>query len=57
MAMLCNEVDWKLVRAQDNDGHTLSLGPVQKQLHAEASGNSVQSVVGQPLTLYFTKRR
>ncbi|WP_203141787.1 tetratricopeptide repeat protein [Marinobacter mangrovi] len=55
--LLSNEVNWKLVRAQDSDGHSLALAPVQKQLQAEATGSNVQSVQGQPLTLYFMKRR
>ncbi|BES70887.1 hypothetical protein RE428_19050 [Marinobacter nanhaiticus D15-8W] len=57
MGLMCNEVDWKLVRAQDSDGHALAVAPVQRQLQAEASGSDVQSVMGQPLTLYFMKRR
>lgn len=57
LALMCNEVDWKLVRAQDSDGHALNLAPVQKQLQAEATGSDVQSLMGQPLTLYFVKRR
>lgn len=57
VGLMCNEVDWKLVRAQDTDGHALALAPVQRQLQAEATGSDVQSVMGQPLTLYFMKRR
>ncbi|PAV27394.1 tetratricopeptide repeat protein [Tamilnaduibacter salinus] len=57
IGLLCNEVDWKLLEALDDDGHALATGPVQQQLQAEASGNPVQSVVGQPLTLYFQRRR
>ncbi|WP_148863266.1 tetratricopeptide repeat protein [Marinobacter fonticola] len=57
MGLMSNEVDWKLVRAQDSDGHALALPPVQRQLQAEATGSHVQSVLGQPLTLYFMKRR
>ncbi|TBW56657.1 hypothetical protein EZI54_08370 [Marinobacter halodurans] len=57
IGLLSNEVNWKLVRAQDSDGHSLALAPVQKQLQAEATGSDVQSVQGQPLTLYFMKRR
>ncbi|WP_165854910.1 tetratricopeptide repeat protein [Marinobacter sp. JSM 1782161] len=57
LALMCNEVDWKLVRAQDSDGHGLALSPVQRQLRAEASGSDVQSVWGQPLGLYFMRRR
>jgi hypothetical protein len=57
VGLLCNEVEWKLVRAQDADGHALSLGPVQKQLQAEAAGSDVQSLIGQPLALYVMRRR
>lgn len=57
MSLMSNEVDWKLVKAQDTDGHTLAVGPVQKQLQAEALGSEVQSLIGQPLTVYFVRRR
>ncbi|MDX1800904.1 MAG: hypothetical protein R3303_08260, partial [Marinobacter sp.] len=56
MAMVSNEVHWKLVKAEDTDGHRLELGPVQKQIRAEALGSEVQSLVGQPLSVYFTRR-
>ncbi|MBI47825.1 MAG: hypothetical protein CMG91_10350, partial [Marinobacter sp.] len=36
MAMASNEVEWKLVKARDVDGHSLATGPVQKQIQAEA---------------------
>ncbi|WP_152206415.1 hypothetical protein [Marinobacter changyiensis] len=57
MSLMSNEVDWKLVKAQDTDGQILALNPVQKQLRAEALGNGVQSLVGQPLSVYFVRRR
>lgn len=56
MAMVSNEVNWKLVKAEDTDGHRLELGPVQKQIRADALGSEVQSLVGQPLSVYFTRR-
>jgi len=57
MAMVSNEVDWKLVKARDADGHSLATHPVQRQIQAEALGNEVQSLVGQSLSVYFSKRR
>ncbi|MGM0767039.1 MAG: hypothetical protein ACQEV6_03315 [Pseudomonadota bacterium] len=57
MALVSNEVEWKLVKARDTDGHTLATGPVQKQVQAEALGSEVQSLVGQGLSVYFMKRR
>ncbi|MBW0146813.1 hypothetical protein [Marinobacter arenosus] len=57
MAMVSNEVDWKLVKARDADGHSLATQPVQKQIQAEALGSEVQSLVGQGLSVYFCKRR
>ncbi|WP_166252423.1 class I SAM-dependent methyltransferase [Marinobacter salicampi] len=57
MAMVSNEVEWKLVKARDADGHSLATGPVQKQLQAEALGSAVQSLMGQALSVYFVKRR
>ncbi|WP_404361732.1 tetratricopeptide repeat protein [Marinobacter sp.] len=57
MAMMSNEVDWKLVKARDSDGHSLATGPVQKQLQAEALGSQVQSLMGQSLSVYFVRRR
>ncbi|WP_166264424.1 tetratricopeptide repeat protein [Marinobacter caseinilyticus] len=57
LTLMSNEVDWKLIKAQDNDGQTLALAPVQKQLQAEALGSEVQSLVGQPLSVYFLRRR
>lgn len=56
MAMVSNEVNWKLVKAEDTDGHRLELGPVQKQIRADALGSEVQSLVGQPLSVYFIRR-
>ena len=57
MAMVSNEVEWKLVKARDIDGHSLATGPVQKQIQAEALGSEVQSLMGQSLSVYFLKRR
>lgn len=57
MGLVSNEVDWKLVKATDQDGHSLSLAPVARQIRAEALGSQVQSLVGQPLSVYFTRRR
>ena len=57
MAMVSNEVEWKLVKARDVDGHSLATGPVQKQIQAEALGSEVQSLMGQNLSVYFLKRR
>ena len=57
MAMASNEVEWKLVKARDVDGHSLATGPVQQQIQAEALGSEVQSLMGQNLSVYFLKRR
>ncbi|WP_417530295.1 tetratricopeptide repeat protein [Marinobacter lipolyticus] len=57
MGMVSNEVEWKLVKARDTDGHTLATGPVQQQIQAEALGSEVQSLMGQGLSVYFVKRR
>ena len=57
MAMASNEVEWKLVKARDVDGHSLAAAPVQKQIQAEALGSEVQSLMGQNLSVYFLKRR
>ncbi|MBW4933765.1 tetratricopeptide repeat protein [Marinobacter sp. F4206] len=57
MGMVSNEVEWKLVKARDTDGHSLATQPVQKQIQAEALGSEVQSLVGQGLSVYFCKRR
>jgi hypothetical protein len=57
MSLLSNEVDWKLLKARDTDGHSLATGPVQKQIQAEALGSEVQSLMGQNLSLYFQRRR
>jgi hypothetical protein len=57
MALLSNEVDWKLVKARDTDGHSLATKPVQKQIQAEALGSEVQSLMGQGLSVYFQRRR
>ncbi|OEY65138.1 hypothetical protein [Marinobacter sp. X15-166B] len=57
MALMGNEVDWKLQKARDSDGQTLATGPVQKQLQAQAHGDQVQSLLGQGLSVYFVKRR
>ncbi|NWO06301.1 MAG: hypothetical protein HLX50_11570 [Alteromonadaceae bacterium] len=57
LAMVSNEVDWKLVKARDEDGHSLATGPVQRQIQAEALGSEVQSLMGQNLSVYFQRRR
>ncbi|MDY6842015.1 MAG: hypothetical protein SV429_11060 [Pseudomonadota bacterium] len=57
MTMVSNEVEWKLMKARDEDGHSLATGPVQKQIQAEALGSEVQSLMGQNLSVYFLKRR
>lgn len=57
MALVSNEVEWKLVKARDSDGHSLATGPVQKLVQAEALGSEVLSLVGQGLSVYFMKRR
>lgn len=57
MALVSNEVDWKLTKARDVDGHSLATGPVQQQIQAEALGSEVQSLMGQNLSVYFVKRR
>ena len=57
MGLVSNEVDWKLLKARDHDGHSLALGPVARQVRAEALGSQVQSLVGQPLSVYFVRRR
>ncbi|MDK9557302.1 tetratricopeptide repeat protein [Marinobacter sp. M216] len=57
MGMVSNEVEWKLVKARDADGHSLATQPVQQQIQAEALGSEVQSLVGQGLSVYFCKRR
>ena len=57
MGLVSNEVDWKLVKARDSDGHSLALAPVARQVRAEALGSQVQSLVGQPLSVYFLRRR
>ncbi len=57
MALVSNEVEWKLVKARDEDGHSLATGPVQQQIQAEALGSEVQSLMGQNLSVYFVKRR
>ncbi len=57
MAMVSNEVEWKLVKARDTDGHSLAVGPVQKQIQAEVLGSEVQSLMGQDLSVYFQRRR
>ncbi len=57
MGLVSNEVDWKLIKATDQDGHSLTLGPVAQQIRAEALGSPVQSLVGQPLSVYFVRRR
>lgn len=55
--MLSSEVDWKLVRATDEDRHELASAPVLAQLQAQRQGNSVRSLVGHGLSLYFQRRR
>jgi tetratricopeptide (TPR) repeat protein len=57
MALVSNEVDWKLIKARDTDGHSLATKPVQKQIQAEALGSEVQSLMGQGLSVYFQRRR
>ncbi|MCS5563005.1 MAG: hypothetical protein NZ728_02055 [Oleiphilaceae bacterium] len=57
MALVSNEVDWKLVKARDADGHSLATQPVQQQIQAEALGSEVQSLYGQGLSVYFSRRR
>ncbi len=57
MAMVSNEVEWKLVKARDVDGQSLATRPVQKQIQAEALGSEVQSLMGQTLSVYFQRRR
>ncbi|MCL7945080.1 hypothetical protein [Marinobacter sp. ATCH36] len=57
MALVSNEVEWKLVKARDTDGHSLATKPVQKQIQAEALGSEVQSLMGQGLSVYFQRRR
>lgn len=57
MGMVSNEVEWKLIKARDADGHSLATQPVQKQIQAEALGSEVQSLVGQGLSVYFQRRR
>ncbi|WP_417539307.1 hypothetical protein [Marinobacter sp.] len=57
MAMVSNEVEWKLIKARDEDGHSLATKPVQTQIQAEALGSEVQSVMGQNLSVYFQRRR
>lgn len=57
MAMVSNEVEWKLIKARDSDGQSLATRPVQKQIQAEALGSEVQSLVGQGLSVYFQRRR
>ncbi|MBS8240748.1 hypothetical protein DYI22_09515 [Marinobacter lipolyticus] len=57
MALVSNEVEWKLIKARDSDGHSLATGPVQKLVQAEALGSEVLSLVGQGLSVYFMKRR
>ncbi|MDX1588890.1 MAG: hypothetical protein R3296_08120 [Oleiphilaceae bacterium] len=57
MGTLSNEVDWKLVRARDHDGHDLAPRPVQAQLQAQGTGSSVRSLTEHGLSLYFQRRR
>jgi len=57
LVLLSNEVDWKLVKARDADGHSLALAPVQQQIRAGARGNEVPDLAGQDLSLYFQRRR
>lgn len=57
LGALGNEVEWRLVKARDSDGHDLATGPVQAQLLAERHGSEVTSLAGQALSLYFQKRR
>ncbi|PSF14307.1 hypothetical protein C7H09_00175 [Marinobacter fuscus] len=57
LGLVSNEVEWKLVKARDEDGHSLATAPVQKQIQAEALGSEVQSLMGQSLSVYFQRRR
>lgn len=57
MSLLSNEVEWKLLKARDGDGHSLATTPVQQQIQAEALGSEVQSLMGQNLSVYFQRRR
>ncbi|MFE8072016.1 hypothetical protein QQM79_13255 [Marinobacteraceae bacterium S3BR75-40.1] len=57
LSRLSSEVDWKLVKARDEDGHELDSGPVSGQLRAQHLGNGVRSLLGQGLSLYFQRRR
>ncbi|WP_336367000.1 hypothetical protein [Marinobacter sp. C2H3] len=57
MALVSNEVEWKLIKARDEDGHSLATAPVQRQIQAEALGSEVQSLMGQNLSVYFVRRR
>lgn len=57
MAMVSNEVEWKLIKARDEDGHSLAAKPVQSQIQAEVLGSEVQSLMGQNLSVYFQRRR
>lgn len=57
LALVSNEVEWKLLKARDADGHTLSTGPVQRQIQAEALGSEVQSLLGQNISVYVQRRR
>ncbi|MAH32485.1 MAG: hypothetical protein CMG78_10750, partial [Marinobacter sp.] len=57
LALVSNEVEWKLIKARDEDGHSLATGPVQRQIQAEALGSEVQSLMGQNLSVYFQRRR
>ncbi|MAL34078.1 MAG: hypothetical protein CMG84_11815, partial [Marinobacter sp.] len=57
LAMVSNEVEWRLIKARDEDGHSLATGPVQRQIQAEALGSEVQSLMGQNLSVYFQRRR
>jgi len=57
LELLSNEVEWKLVSAQDEDSHDLATGPVLEQLRAQRLGSNVRSLVGHGLSLYFQRRR
>ncbi|MGC8121841.1 hypothetical protein [Marinobacter sp. VGCF2001] len=57
MSLMSNEVEWKLLKARDEDGHSLATGPVQRQIQADALGSEVQSLMGQNLSVYFQRRR
>ena len=57
LELLGNEVDWKLISAQDEDSHDLATAPVLEQLRAQQLGNNVRSLVGHGLSLYFQRRR